>query len=90
MSPITYVRNIHTPLLILHSDGDLRCPVEQAEQLFVALRMLGRDIEFVRFPGEGHEMSRSGAPKHRVERTEIILEFFNRHLRPHDTAQPSS
>jgi dipeptidyl aminopeptidase/acylaminoacyl peptidase len=86
MSPITYVANIHTPLLILHSDGDLRCPVEQAEQLFVALRMLGREVEFVRFPGEGHEMSRSGAPKHRVERGDIILEFFNRHLRPQNPA----
>jgi dipeptidyl aminopeptidase/acylaminoacyl peptidase len=80
-SPITYVENIHTPLLILHSDGDLRCPVEQAEQLFVALRVLGRDVEFVRFPGEGHELSRSGAPKHRVERAEIILDFFDRHLK---------
>ena len=80
MSPITYVNNIRTPLLILHSDGDLRCPIEQAEQLFVALRMLGRDVEFVRFPGEGHEMSRSGAPNHRIERAEIILEFFDRHL----------
>jgi dipeptidyl aminopeptidase/acylaminoacyl peptidase len=82
MSPIAAVDRIRTPLLILHSDGDLRCPVEQAEQLFVALRMLGRQVEFVRFPGEGHEMSRSGAPKHRIERAEIILDFFNRHLRP--------
>ena len=81
-SPITYVDNIRTPLLILHSDNDLRCPVEQAEQLFVALRLLGRDVEFVRFPGEGHELSRSGAPKHRVERAEIILDFFKRHLQP--------
>jgi dipeptidyl aminopeptidase/acylaminoacyl peptidase len=81
-SPITYAENICTPLLILHSDNDLRCPVEQAEQLFVALRLLGRDVEFVRFPGEGHELSRSGAPKHRVERAEIILDFFNRHLQP--------
>ena len=80
-SPITYVENIRTPLLILHCDSDLRCPVEQAEQLFVALRLLGREVEFVRFPGEGHEMSRSGAPKHRVERAELILDFFRRHLR---------
>jgi dipeptidyl aminopeptidase/acylaminoacyl peptidase len=82
MSPISYAANVHTPLLILHSDNDLRCPVEQAEQLFVALRVLGRDVEFVRFPGEGHEMSRSGAPKHRIERGDIVLDFFNRHLRP--------
>ena len=60
-SPVTYVGDIHTPLLILHSEDDLRCPISQAEELFVALRMLGRDVEFVRFPGESHELSRSGA-----------------------------
>ncbi|HZQ59519.1 MAG TPA: S9 family peptidase, partial [Acidimicrobiales bacterium] len=81
-SPITYVEQMHTPLLIIHSDNDLRCPAEQAEQLFVALRSLRRDVELVRFPGEGHELSRSGSPRHRVERGEIILEFFDRHLRP--------
>jgi dipeptidyl aminopeptidase/acylaminoacyl peptidase len=79
-SPITYVKNVHTPLLILHSENDLRCPIEQAEQLFVALRMLGRDVEFVRFPGESHELTRSGAPRHRVQRFEILLDFFARKL----------
>jgi dipeptidyl aminopeptidase/acylaminoacyl peptidase len=80
-SPIAYVHDITTPLLILHSEGDLRCPISQAEELFVALRLLGRPVEFVRFPGEGHELSRSGAPQHRVQRAEIILEWFDRHLR---------
>ena len=79
-SPITYVKDIQTPLLIVHSDGDLRCPSSQAEALFVALRLLGREVEMVRFPGEGHELSRSGAPRHRVQRAEIILDFFKRHL----------
>ncbi len=79
-SPVTYVREMHTPLLILHSEQDLRCPINQAEELFVALRLLGRTPEFWRFPGESHELSRSGAPKHRVQRTEIILDFFGRHL----------
>ncbi|MBV8561287.1 MAG: S9 family peptidase, partial [Acidimicrobiia bacterium] len=82
VSPLTYVRNMQTPLLILHAEDDLRCPVEQAEDLFVALRMLGRTPEFLRFPGESHELSRSGAPKHRVQRTEAILDFFGRHLGP--------
>jgi dipeptidyl aminopeptidase/acylaminoacyl peptidase len=82
MSPITHVRDIHTPLLILHSENDLRCPVEQAEQLFVALRLLQRDVEFVRFPAESHEMSRAGSPVHRRQRAELILEFFGRHLQP--------
>ena len=81
MSPITYVRDIGTPLLILHSENDLRCPVSQAEELFVALKLLGKEVEFWRFPGEGHELSRSGAPRHRVERLEIILDWFGRHLK---------
>lgn len=79
-SPIQYVRDIDTPLLIVHSEQDLRCPVNQGEELFVALRLLGRTPEFVRFPGESHELSRSGAPCHRVQRAEIILDFFRRHL----------
>jgi dipeptidyl aminopeptidase/acylaminoacyl peptidase len=79
-SPITYVRDMHTPLLILHSENDLRCAIEQAEELFAALRMLGRTPEFLRFPGESHELSRAGAPKHRVQRIEAILDFFGRKL----------
>jgi dipeptidyl aminopeptidase/acylaminoacyl peptidase len=80
LSPITYVRNITTPMLLIHSENDLRCPINQAEELFVALRLLGKDVTFYRFPGEGHELSRSGSPVHRRMRAEIILEFFNRHL----------
>ena len=80
ISPITYARDIRTPLLILHSDDDLRCHVEQADRLFVALRMLGRTVEYWRFPEEGHELSRSGSPRHRVQRAEIILDWFGRHL----------
>jgi dipeptidyl aminopeptidase/acylaminoacyl peptidase len=79
-SPVTYYRDVTTPLLILHSENDLRCPIEQAEDLYVRLKMSGRDVEFVRFPGEGHELSRSGAPQHRVERFELILEWFRRKL----------
>ena len=80
ISPATYVENIKTPLLILHSENDLRCHVEQAEHLFTSLRLLGRDVELVRFPAEGHELTRSGSPAHRVMRFEIILEWFGRHL----------
>src|SRR4029077_2491402 len=80
MSPVTYVRDMHTPLLILHSENDLRCNIEQADQLFVALRMLGREVEYHRFTAEGHELSRSGSPKHRTQRAELILDFFRRHL----------
>lgn len=82
MSPITYADKIATPLLIIHSEQDLRCPVEQADQLFVALRLRRKEVELVRFPGESHELSRSGSPVHRRQRAEIILEFFDRHLQP--------
>jgi dipeptidyl aminopeptidase/acylaminoacyl peptidase len=81
MSPITDVDAIRTPLLILHSEDDLRCPISQAEALFVALKQRGREVEFWRFPGEGHELTRSGAPQHRIRRIEILLEFFDRHLK---------
>lgn len=79
-SPATYVVQMTTPLLILHSEDDLRCPISQAEELFVALRLLGREPVFVRFPGESHELSRSGAPKHRVERARVILDWFTEKL----------
>jgi dipeptidyl aminopeptidase/acylaminoacyl peptidase len=80
-SPITYVEQMKTPMLILHSESDLRCPIEQAEQLFTAMRLLKRDVEFVRFPAEGHELSRSGSPKHRAQRFEVILDWFDRKLK---------
>ena len=81
LSPATYAEAMTTPLLILHSEDDLRCPIEQAEQLFTILRLMKRDVEFVRFPhGEGHELSRSGSPAHRAQRFEIILDWFSRKL----------
>ena len=80
-SPITYATDITTPLLILHSENDLRCPIEQAEQLFTILRLLERDVEFVRFPAESHELTRSGSPVHRVQRFEILLDWFDRKLK---------
>ena len=81
VSPATYAQDIHTPLLILHSEDDLRCPMEQAEHLFVTLRLLKRSVEFVRFPAESHELTRSGSPLHRVQRFELVLEWFDRHLK---------
>ena len=81
MSPSTYAQDIHTPLLILHSEEDLRCPVEQAEHLFVTLRLLKRPVELVRFPAESHELTRSGSPLHRVQRFELVVEWFDRYLK---------
>jgi dipeptidyl aminopeptidase/acylaminoacyl peptidase len=79
-SPVTYVEAMTTPMLLVHSELDLRCPISQAEELFVALRLLGRHPELVRFPGENHELSRSGSPKHRIMRAEILLDWFRQHL----------
>lgn len=79
-SPITYVEDMHTPLLIVHSEQDYRCPIEQAEQLFISLKRLGRTVEFVRFPNENHELSRSGQPKHRIQRIEFNLDWWQRYL----------
>jgi dipeptidyl aminopeptidase/acylaminoacyl peptidase len=81
-SPITYVRGIDTPVLILHSEQDLRCPVVQADELFVALRLLGKQVDYWRFPGESHELSRAGSPVHRRQRAEIVLDWFERWLKP--------
>lgn len=81
ISPWTYAKQIETPLLILHSEQDLRCNVEQAEVMFTTLRLLGKEVELVRFPGESHELTRSGNPVHRVQRFELVLDWFHRYLK---------
>ena len=81
-SPLATAHRITTPTLIIHSENDLRCPIGQGEQLFTALLRNGIEVEMVRFPGEGHELSRSGTPRHRIERFEHILAWHDRHLKP--------
>ena len=76
LSPIEAVSDIEAPMLIIHSDEDWRCPINQAEELWVALELLGKDVDFYRFPGENHDLSRAGSPIHRVQRAEIILDWF--------------
>jgi dipeptidyl aminopeptidase/acylaminoacyl peptidase len=80
-SPLTRAGETTTPTLVLHAENDFRCPIEQAERYFMALLRAGVETEFVRFPGEGHELSRKGKPRHRLERFEAILDWHNRHLR---------
>ena len=80
-SPLTYADRITTPLLIIHSEQDWRCPLEQAQRLYVALKQRDAEVEFLLFPGEGHELSRSGTPRHRVARFDAIVDWFDRHLR---------
>lgn len=80
-SSLAYAHTITTPTLVIHSETDLRTPIEQAEQLFTLLLRLGVECELLRFPaGEGHELSRSGKPKHRVERFEAIIDWHRSHL----------
>jgi len=71
---------ITCPTLIVHSEQDWRCPIEQAEQLFAILLRSGTTAEMIRFPDEGHELSRSGLPRHRVERFDAIIDWHRRHL----------
>jgi dipeptidyl aminopeptidase/acylaminoacyl peptidase len=80
-SPLAHVEEIRTPLLLIHSENDYRAPIPAAEGLFVALRRLGREVEMIRYPRDGHELSRSGEPKHRVDRLERIGDWFDRHVK---------
>ncbi|KKK34905.1 hypothetical protein WN59_04425 [Salinicoccus sediminis] len=79
-SPIKYVDDIKTPLLILHSERDFRCPMEQAEQLYIALKYQKKETRFVRFPDADHNLSRTGKPNLRVERLNHLTEWFKEYL----------
>lgn len=79
-SPFTFVDKVKTPLLIIHSEEDLRCPLEQSQQMFTALKYLGREVEFVAFEGESHGLSRGGRPANRAERLRRIMGWFDKYL----------
>ena len=79
-SPIRYAPYVKTPLLFIHSDQDHRCPLEQAEQFYVALKRLGVETEMVIFKGENHELSRSGKPANRLTRLDFIMGWFSKYL----------
>ncbi len=79
-SPLSYASNIRTPLLIIHSENDMRCNIEQAENLFATLKVLGRRVELIRFPGEPHGLSRGGRPDRRIVRLQRIMDWFQRYL----------
>jgi len=81
-SPLTYADRVFTPLLILHSTEDTRTPVDQTLQEFSALKILGRTVQFVEIPGENHDLSRTGAPIHRVERLHVLSDWMARYLHP--------
>lgn len=79
-SPLQRVGEIRTPCLVIHSEQDLRCPLEQAQQFYAGLLRHGVDAEMLIFPGEDHELSRSGRPLHRISRFEAINEWWSRRL----------
>ncbi|MHA1828436.1 MAG: S9 family peptidase [Candidatus Heimdallarchaeaceae archaeon] len=78
-SPIAYVNKVKTPTRIIHSENDFRAPISQAEEYYVSLLRNEIEAEFIRYPEEGHELSRSGKPKHVKDRLIKILEWFEEH-----------
>lgn len=79
-SPMAHVGKVRTPTLVIHSEQDWRCPVEQGQRWFVELQRRGVPTELLLFPGEGHELTRSGRPKHREARFVHVLDWWSRHL----------
>jgi len=81
-SPIRYVKNVVTPLQIIHGENDLRCPMEQAEQFFIALKKLRKTVEFIRFPGESHgRITGFKKPSHTTEAFKHMLRWFDKYLK---------
>jgi dipeptidyl aminopeptidase/acylaminoacyl peptidase len=79
-SPISYIQNMNTPMLLLQAESDFRCPIEQGEQLYTALRARGVPAEMVRFPGENHVQLSNGKPETRLVRREVTLDWMRRYL----------
>jgi dipeptidyl aminopeptidase/acylaminoacyl peptidase len=79
-SPMAVVDQVTTPTLVIHSELDFRCPLEQATRYYAALKRNGTEAELLVFPGENHELTRSGQPRHRVQRFAAVLDWWQRHL----------
>lgn len=81
-SPLRHAHAITTPMLLVHGEDDHRCPIEQSEQLFVALRRLGVPARFARFPGESHNLTTNGRPDHKLARLRLIFTWLAEHDNP--------
>ncbi|MET0785582.1 MAG: S9 family peptidase [Paenisporosarcina sp.] len=79
-SPLKYASNVETPLLILHSEKDFRCPIEQAEQLYITLKQMKKETRLVRFPDADHNLSRTGTPSLRYARLQQIVDWFEKYI----------
>lgn len=86
-SPITYLENVETPVLLLHHEGDLRCPIGQSEEMFQALKVLGKEVEFVRYPGGFHTYN-THEPSQIVDRARRLLSWYEAHS-PRTPQRPS-
>lgn len=89
-SPLRNARTVRTPLLMLQAEEDRICPASDNEQLFTALKVLGREVEYVLYPDEHHEMKSSGRPDRRIDRLERLLDWFERHVRGRRARLPRS
>ncbi|HWO75414.1 MAG TPA: S9 family peptidase [Bacillus sp. (in: firmicutes)] len=91
-SPIRYANKVKTPTLILHSETDYRCPIEQGEQWYIALRRRGVPAKLVRFPDESHGIASKGKPSHRLERLKHLIDWFEQYkvqtMVEHNTVNP--
>lgn len=79
-SPSTFAHRATTPTLIIHGEADERCPIGQGEQMFIALKNAGCEVEFARYPGGAHGFRRSGPPPHREDLLRRTLEWMQGHL----------
>lgn len=90
-SPLTHIAKVKTPLMLVDGDDDLRTPpAEGGEMMFRALKYLKVPTVMVRFPGETHELSRSGRPRHRIERLQHIVGWFDKWLQGHSRLYETS
>ena len=80
-SPLQAIGNAKTPTLVIHSENDMRVPIEQGEQVFTTLKRLGVDTEIVRFPDESHGLSRGGRTDRHIARSHHILRWFDKYLK---------
>lgn len=79
MSPLAHAHNAQTPILVMHSDDDLRCPLEQGQQFYVAMKRQGVETKLMTFPQSSHGLSRNGLPNLRIKRLESVLDWFDKH-----------
>jgi dipeptidyl aminopeptidase/acylaminoacyl peptidase len=86
-SPLTYAGNVTTPLLLLQSEGDFRCPIDQGEQMLQALRARDQTVELVRIPNATHVVWGSGAPMHRYLQWTLLQEWFDRYVKERSAAR---